>query len=219
MANLGSDDTPIVGESFGLPSGWSITENAAGEVVIEDSGGNVVFRRDETAGEWVTDSIGAESVSTESLETNSITHLKENESLQAGIDRAHNDEIAILFVPPGTYSDDITLKEGVGIVGALGVNNVNDPAMRRFIDSRDISGEPPAVTMERQTALIGFQTGSDGFDVVIETESDQCRISDCVLQTGNGLEINGNKNFVRFNEIRDGITDNGIDNQLVGNVT
>ena len=62
MANLGSDDTPIVGESFGLPSGWSLTENADGEVVIEDSGGNVVFRRDETAGEWVTDSIDAESV-------------------------------------------------------------------------------------------------------------------------------------------------------------
>ena len=67
MANLGSNDTPIVGESFGLPSGWALTENAAGEVVIEDSGGNVVFRRDETAGEWVTDSIDADAVSVESL--------------------------------------------------------------------------------------------------------------------------------------------------------
>ena len=65
MANLGSTDTPIEGESFGLPSGWAIVENAAGEVVIEDSGGNAVFRRDETAGEWVTDSIDAESVSVE----------------------------------------------------------------------------------------------------------------------------------------------------------
>ena len=63
MANLGSDDTPIVGESFGLPSGWALTENDDGEIVIEDSGGNAVFRRDETAGEWVTDSIDAESVS------------------------------------------------------------------------------------------------------------------------------------------------------------
>ena len=65
MANLGSDDTPIAGESFGLPSGWSLTENAAGEVVIEDSGSNVVFRRDETAGEWVTDSIDAQSATVE----------------------------------------------------------------------------------------------------------------------------------------------------------
>ena len=62
MANLGSTDTPIVGESFGLPSGWALVENTDGEIVIEDSGGNVVFRRDETAGEWVTDSIDAESV-------------------------------------------------------------------------------------------------------------------------------------------------------------
>ena len=57
----------IEGESFGLPSGWALTENAAGEVVIEDSGANVVFRRDETAGEWVTDSIDADSVETEKL--------------------------------------------------------------------------------------------------------------------------------------------------------
>ena len=66
MGNLGSDDTPVVGESFGLPSGWALVENANGEIVIEDSGGNVVFRRDETAGEWVTDSIDAESVDVES---------------------------------------------------------------------------------------------------------------------------------------------------------
>ena len=66
MAQLGSDNTPIAGESFGLPSGWALTENGDGEIVIEDSGGNVVFRRDETAGEWATDSINAESVSVQS---------------------------------------------------------------------------------------------------------------------------------------------------------
>ena len=62
MSNLGDSNTPVEGESFGLPSGWALVENADGEVVIEDSGGNVVFRRDETAGKWVTDSIDAESV-------------------------------------------------------------------------------------------------------------------------------------------------------------
>ena len=72
MANLGSDDTPIAGESFGLPSGWAIVENADGEIVIEDSGENVVFRRDETAGEWVTDSIDAESVDVEELNLETI---------------------------------------------------------------------------------------------------------------------------------------------------
>ena len=67
MANLGSDDTPIAGKSFGLPSGWALTENGDGEIVIEDSGGNVVFRRDETAGEWVTDSIDVGSVDVKTL--------------------------------------------------------------------------------------------------------------------------------------------------------
>ena len=62
MANLGSTDTPIAGESFSLPSGWALVENGDGEIVIEDSGGNVVFRRDETAGKWVTDSMDADSV-------------------------------------------------------------------------------------------------------------------------------------------------------------
>ena len=92
MANLGSDDTPIVGESFGLPSGWALVENADGEIVIEDSGGNVVFRRDETAGEWVTDSIDAGSINTDALEaekllsnpTQIVAQLDEDQDIPAG---------------------------------------------------------------------------------------------------------------------------------------
>jgi len=57
MANLGSNNTPISGESFDLPSGWSFEENADGEVIITDSGGATIGRRDETNGEWVFDSI------------------------------------------------------------------------------------------------------------------------------------------------------------------
>jgi len=57
MANLGSNNTPISGESFDLPSGWSFEENVDGEVVITDSGGATIGRRDETNGEWVFDSI------------------------------------------------------------------------------------------------------------------------------------------------------------------
>lgn len=57
MSNLGSSTTPISGESFDLPSGWSIEENGSNEVVITDSGGNTIGRRDETNGEWVFDSI------------------------------------------------------------------------------------------------------------------------------------------------------------------
>jgi 3D (Asp-Asp-Asp) domain-containing protein len=57
MSNLGSSTTPISGESFDLPSGWSIEENGSNEVVITDSGGNTIGRRYETNGQWVFDSI------------------------------------------------------------------------------------------------------------------------------------------------------------------
>ena len=93
MANLGSDDTPIVGESFGLPSGWSITENADGEVVIEDSGANVVFRRDETVGEWVTDSIDAESVSVEQASINQVAAKVFNENTDTSVDNQDTTEV------------------------------------------------------------------------------------------------------------------------------
>lgn len=73
MAKLGSDNTPISGELFGLPSGWTLTENADGEAVFEDSGGNVVLRRDATNGEWVTDSINAGSADLGSIEADSGT--------------------------------------------------------------------------------------------------------------------------------------------------
>jgi len=62
MANLGSNNTPISGESFDLPSGWSFEENADGEVVITDSGGATIGRRDETNSGWVFDSIVSDNV-------------------------------------------------------------------------------------------------------------------------------------------------------------
>ena len=60
--HAGDDLSPnsVVSGLFGLPSGWTLTENDDSEAVFEDSGGNVVLRRDATNGEWVTDSIDAE---------------------------------------------------------------------------------------------------------------------------------------------------------------
>ena len=127
MANLGSDDTPIVGESFGLPSGWAITENADGEVVIEDSGGNVVFRRDETAGEWVTDSIDAESVSVEDAESDRIvendapevkTWTQDGSDINTRLSNALTDlsDGQILRLEPGDY-DSVTLSDQAIVLG------------------------------------------------------------------------------------------------------
>ena len=44
MANLGSDNTPIEGESFGLPSGYAVDEEN-GDLVIRDTDGTVAMRR------------------------------------------------------------------------------------------------------------------------------------------------------------------------------
>ena len=44
MANLGSDNTPVEGESFGLPSGYSFDEEN-GDLVIRDTDGTVAMRR------------------------------------------------------------------------------------------------------------------------------------------------------------------------------
>ena len=129
MANLGSDDTPIAGESFGLPSGWSITENAAGEVVIQDSGANVVFRRDETAGEWVTDSIDAESVSVEETKTDSLDvgiqnpdNLSDNRSFGTEYQNTTGHAIEWSVVAEVSLGEDIDMRPDTGSASGSLVN-------------------------------------------------------------------------------------------------
>ena len=51
MANLGDNNTPVEGESFGLPSGFSIDEDS-GNLAIRDTNGNVVAKWDETNAQW-----------------------------------------------------------------------------------------------------------------------------------------------------------------------
>lgn len=51
MSNLGDSNTPIEGESFGLPAGAELGEDN-GDLVIQDSGGTIILRRDETNAEW-----------------------------------------------------------------------------------------------------------------------------------------------------------------------
>jgi len=51
MSNLGDSNTPIEGQSFGLPAGAELGEDN-GDVVIKDSTGTIILRRDETNAEW-----------------------------------------------------------------------------------------------------------------------------------------------------------------------
>jgi len=83
MANLGSSNTPISGESFDLPSGWSFEENVDGEVIITDSGGTTIGRRDETNGKWVFDSIVSDTLeASKKINTADITSAAEDEVLK-----------------------------------------------------------------------------------------------------------------------------------------
>ena len=52
MSNLGDSNTPVEGESFGLPAGAELTEDANGNLAIADSSGSIVLVRDETAEQW-----------------------------------------------------------------------------------------------------------------------------------------------------------------------
>jgi len=51
MSNLGDSNTPIEGQSFSLPAGAELGEDN-GELVIKDSSGTIILRRNETESEW-----------------------------------------------------------------------------------------------------------------------------------------------------------------------
>ena len=191
MANLGSDDTPITGESFGLPSGWSLTENAAGEVVIEDNGGNVVFRRDETAGEWVTDSIDAESVSTDALEAANVKHDGEvsdsltnptvirllTNDLFSQIENSYSvSEITADNSPVEIHQDSIRHALLVAIGYELGSGAAKD-----FVDVLAISRSGREITTvgEASDANIArsYSEGEDAVEIAIDEDSETYNVA------------------------------------------
>ena len=80
MANLGSENTPIEGESFGLPSGYSFDEEG-GDLVIRDTDGTVAMRRAD--GTWELESdlalnendiSGVGAFDSESVNTGEVIH-------------------------------------------------------------------------------------------------------------------------------------------------
>ena len=73
MSNLGDSNTPIEGESFGLPAGAELTEDGDGNLAIADSSGSIVLVRDETTGQW-------------DLNNNSLTGINEINAESVSVD-------------------------------------------------------------------------------------------------------------------------------------
>lgn len=117
---LGDTNTDIEGSDFSLPSGAQIDEDANGNLVIKDSTGTIVFTRDETAGEWVTDNINTNSLSTaqgtiDSLDGTSLQYdevnetitQKSGETVTSAITRASAGDRVVLLA--GTFTEDVNI--------------------------------------------------------------------------------------------------------------
>ena len=129
MANLGDNNTPVEGESFGLPSGYSFDEEN-GDLVIRDTDGTVAMRRAD--GTWELESglalnendisgVGAfdsESVNTERV--NSTVLQSEQKALSDALIEAG--EGGAVFVTadeePGDFADDF--EDGQTLIGLGG---------------------------------------------------------------------------------------------------
>jgi len=80
MPNLGSSDTPVEGQSFGLPAGAELGEDN-GELVIKDSNGTIILRRNETESEWQfegTDLSGINAIDASSASVNDLQFAASN---------------------------------------------------------------------------------------------------------------------------------------------
>jgi len=87
MSNLGDSNTPIEGQSFGLPAGAELGEDN-GDVVIKDSSGTIILRRNETASEWQfegTDLTGINSIDASSATLDTATLNQESTDANAAV--------------------------------------------------------------------------------------------------------------------------------------
>ena len=128
MANLGDNNTPVEGESFGLPSGYAVDEEN-GDLVIRDTDGTVAMRRaDGTA--WQLEGsdisgVGAfdsESVNTERVDINDYPILKSKDGYKWGfngdspierLESALNEATrsSTIVLEPVVYDSDFTLDQ------------------------------------------------------------------------------------------------------------
>jgi len=127
MSNLGDSNTPIEGQSFGLPAGAELGEDS-GDVVIKDSSGTIILRRNETASEWQfegTDLSGINAIDAGEVSTEQLGSDRHYVAAYSGsdpdvrldnalADASDNDTI---FLEKEVYESDRTISTACRFVG------------------------------------------------------------------------------------------------------
>ena len=196
MANLGSDNTPIEGESFGLPSGFSIDEDG-GNLAIRDTNGNVVAKWDEGNTQWDfanntlnnVDAVNSNSVNTEQIgNERHYAGAYDGDSTTDRLNNAISDANAgdVIFLESESYNS-ITVSKRIHIVGTGGYPGGEASILTSsgetwtFNDRVYLSGFNSAAGTEIQlnenrSAVVGCGLSTTG-DVTIS--ADECRVIDC----------------------------------------
>lgn len=130
MANLGSTNTPVEGSEYQLPAGAKLDEDS-GDLVIRDSNGTIVFRRNESAGEWQfesTDITGVSSLTVNGTTTtgalnaggidinNTFSSVQNDAELSNALSNANDGDIILLL--DGKYFDNYTIDETITFYGS-----------------------------------------------------------------------------------------------------
>lgn len=122
MTNLGSNDTPVIGEHFSLPAGAQLDEDG-GDLVIRDSGGTIILRRDETAGAW--DFTGTDMTGVGALDVKTLGNDRKFAAAFDGADpdtRLSNAITAatpgdVIFLEAADYDSSRTINTALSIIG------------------------------------------------------------------------------------------------------
>ena len=172
MANLGDNNTPVEGESFGLPSGYAVDEEN-GDLVIRDTDGTVVMRRADGAA-WQlegSDISGVGAFDSESVNTDELGIAGTGTLLSADQDVAYAPTTLNTDIGSTTSTSFVELASGSGFVP---ISDLPDGATlygRQWARaSVDTDGESGTV---RPRLWEGFATGSvaelDELDLVFDS--------------------------------------------------
>ena len=222
MANLGSDNTPIEGESFGLPSGYSFDEEN-GDLVIRDTDGTVVMRRADGAAWQLEGSdisgVGAfdsESVNTEESDTTIFNGRYFYTDVQTFANN-HDSDGNVLIMNDGfnateTFSRRVKIRNDSFIAGGSAFeSDANLTFERNSVLEHIRASSGASFTFDRASKVIDSDLGSA---TEITFQADESHFRGNV--GGDVTFESGTENGVAVGNSATSITDNG-NNEVLGN--